>query len=128
VVESAETLDAIPSPVNAGLDTTLQLVPSQCSTKALLDVELAPTAQALFNAGAVTPCSILPVGIVGLGTSLQLVPFQCSIRVALLVPPDPTAHTSLLAAAATPLKTEPLVGEGVLTTPQPVPLKCSASV
>jgi hypothetical protein len=132
VVESAEMMPLPPSPgkvtpVKAELDTMLQLVPSQCSTKAFADWELFPMAQALFDAGAVTAFRSLPVGIVGLGTSLQLEPFQCSIRVALLVPPEPTAHTSLLAAAATLLKAELLVGAGVLTTRQPVPSKCSAS-
>src|SRR6516162_9627836 len=96
VVESAEMKPPFRAgklaPAKAGLETTLQLVPSQCSTKAFAEPELFPTAQALFDAGAVTPCSILPVGIVGLETSLQLVPFQCSIRVALLVPPNPTAQ------------------------------------
>jgi hypothetical protein len=105
--------------VNAGLETMLQLAPSQCSTTAFEPVVSSPTAQALFEAGAVTPFRRVPVG---LGTTLQLLPFQCSINEL------PTAHTSLLAAATTPEKKELLVGEGVGTTLQLVPLKCSANV
>ena len=128
VLESAETPVGPLTPEKAGLETRLQLVPSQCSTKA--PEGLTPTAQALFDAGAVTPRSSLPFGSLGLETTLQLVPSQGSINV---FSEDnmkgftlPTAHTSLLAAPATPKKAA--FPEGVETTLQLVPSKCSASV
>src|SRR4029077_7509689 len=52
-LESAETPLMTLTPEKAGLETRVQLVPSQCSTKA--PEGLNPTAQALFDAGDVTP-------------------------------------------------------------------------
>src|SRR5690348_4396391 len=61
VAESAEIAPLLMlAPVKAGLETMLQLVPSQCSTRAVAEPPLNPTAQALFAAGAVTPVSSLP--------------------------------------------------------------------
>ena len=105
----------------------LQLVPSQCSTK--VPEGLNPTAQTLFDAGAVTPVRLLPCRSLGLETTLQVVPFQCSINVFSVDLKGftlPTAHTSLLAGPATPKKAA--FPEGVETTLQLVPSKCSASV
>ena len=119
------------------LETMLQLVPSQCSTRAFPPA--APTAQTLFDETTVTPLR-LSCSIVGpVVSTLQFVPFQCSINCSpksglsgpVLLP---TAQTSLLAAAATPEIpasggfTPPLGRAGVGTMLQLVPLKCSASV
>src|SRR6516164_6915411 len=87
VAESAEIAPLLMlTAVKAGLDTMLQLVPSQCSTRAFEDPPANPTAQALSAAGAVTPVSALPMGSFGLGITAQLVPSQCSISV-LFEPP-----------------------------------------
>src|SRR5690348_13370381 len=116
------------TPVKAGLETMLQLVPFQCSTSASGEPLANPTAQALSGAGAVTPVSWLPWGSLGPGVTLQLVPSQCSIsgRTELPWAWSPTAHTLLLAAPATSAS-EAFSG-GVGTTLQLVPLKCSARV
>ena len=114
----------------------LQLVPSQCSTRA--EPPAAPTAQTLFDEMTVTPLRLSP-SISGPVTTLQLVPFQCSINCSpksgLSGPVlNPTAQTSLLAAAATPKNwapgpfIPPLGKGGVGTTLQLVPSKCSAGV
>src|SRR6516165_5545050 len=114
--------------VKAGLETMLQVVPSQCSTRALVEPPANPTAQALLGAGAVTPVSWLPWGSLGLGVTAQLVPSQCSISGMNELPcaRSPTAHTLLPVAPATPLRAALSAGAG--TTLQLVPLKCSASV
>src|SRR5215470_13159106 len=129
VAESAEMAPLLMvTPVKAGLDTMLQLVPSQCSTRAEAEPPANPTAQALLAAGAVTPVSWLPWGSLGPGVTAQLVPSQCSISGMNELPCawSPTAHTSLPAAPATPLRAASRAGAG--TTLQEVPLKCSASV
>src|SRR6516162_1201636 len=120
-----------------GLETMLQLVPSQCSTKVPLG--LPPTAQTLLGEIAATSLSSVPSTVaVGVETTLQLLPFQCSVNdspASGLSGPclNPTAQTSLLAAAATPRKSAvggtgpPLGTNGVETTLQLLPLKCSAS-
>src|SRR5579864_5524956 len=129
VAESAEIAPLLMlTPVKAGLDTMLQLVPSQCSTRAFEEPPAKPTAQALSAAGAVTPVSALPLGSFGLTTTVQLVPSQCSISVLFELPcaSSPTAHTLLPAAPATPLRAALRAGVG--TTLQLVPSKCSASV
>src|SRR6516225_1693506 len=129
VAESAEIAPLLMlTLVKAGLDTMLQVVPSQCSTRALAAPPANPTAQALLVAGAVTPVSALPCGSLGLGFTAQLVPSQCSINGMNELPCawSPTAHTSLRAAPATPLRAASSAGAG--TTLQLVPLKCSASV
>src|SRR6516164_405299 len=127
--ESAEIAPLLMlTPAKAGLDTMLQLVPSQCSTRALAAPPANPTAQALLVAGAVTPVSALPWGSLGLGVTAQLVPSQCSISGMNELPcaRSPTAHTLLPVAPATPLRAALSAGAG--TTLQLVPLKCSASV
>src|SRR6516165_4608942 len=129
VAESAEIAPLLMlTPVKAGLDTTLQRVPSQCSTSASGEPAADPTAQALLVAGAVTAVSSLPWGSLGLGVTVQLVPSQCSISALPGCPETgpPTAHTSVLAAPATPAS-EAFSG-GVGTALQLVPLKCSARV
>src|SRR6516225_4471994 len=123
VAESAEIAPLLMlTPAKAGLDTMLQLVPSQCSTRALAAPPANPTAQALLVAGAVTPVSALPCGSLGLGFTAQLVPSQCSINGMNELPCawSPTAHTSLPAAPATPLRAALRAGAG--TTLQLVPL------
>jgi hypothetical protein len=106
LLASAEIPPKLYRPVKAGLETTLQLVPFQCSTKA--PALLLPTAQTSFDETAVTPLRIVCSTVaVGRETTLQLLPFQCSIndspKPGLADPnANPTAHTSLLAAAATP--------------------------
>src|SRR5215831_9084714 len=128
VAESAEITPLLMlTLVKAGLVTMLQLVPSQCSTRALAEPPANPTAQALLVAGAVTPVSALPWGSLGLGVTAQLVPSQCSISGMNELPCawSPTAHTSLPAAPATPPRAASRAGVG--TTLQLVPLKCSAS-
>src|SRR6516164_4955816 len=129
VAESAEIAPLLMlTPAKAGLDTMLQLAPSQCSTRALAAPPANPTAQALLVAGAVTPVSALPWGSLGLGVTAQLVPSQCSISGMNELPcaRSPTAHTLLPVAPATPLRAALSAGAG--TTLQLVPLKCSASV
>ena len=87
VAESAEMAPLLMlTLVKAGLETMLQLVPSQCSTRAFEEPPANPTAQALSTAGAVTPVSALPWGSFGLGTTAQLVPSQCSISVLFELP------------------------------------------
>src|SRR5262249_55623316 len=120
---SAETEYSWFTPLKAELDTTLQLEPSQCSTRALLCPSF-PTAQTSFDEVAVTAYR-LSAG--GLSILVQLLPSQCSIN----DPPAfclPTAHTSLLATAATPRSWLTFPGETVGTTCQLLPSKCSASV
>jgi hypothetical protein len=115
--------------VKAGLETTLQRVPSQCSTKASGEPKVFPTTHALFEAGAVTPVRELFFGSFGLAMMLQLVPFQWAINgvgESLTLICLPTAHTSLLADPAT--ATNGSLTAGVGTTLQLVPSKCSASV
>src|SRR6516162_9936808 len=85
----------------------LQLVPSQCSTRAFPPA--APTAQTLFDETTATPLRVSPSisGPVVSTVQLLLLPSQCSIncnpKSGLSGPIlNPTAQTSLLAAAATP--------------------------
>jgi hypothetical protein len=66
----------------SGLETTLQLVPSQCSNKIRSsETFMSPAAQTSVVETAVTVLRIAPLGSVALETTLQLVPFQCSINV-----------------------------------------------
>jgi len=137
LAESAETAARLPEVAKTGLETTLQLVQSQCSTKA--PPLLPPTAQTFLDEIATTPLRpVLSTVAVGVETTLQLAPFQCSVNdspVSGLSGPVllPMAHTSLLAAAAAPRNwafggfTPPLGTAGVETTLQLLPLKCSAS-
>src|SRR5258707_2187155 len=121
------------TPLNAGLEMILQLLPSQCSTKAATgapeESSTFPAAQTSFDETAVTPSNSPPFLGVGLATTRQLLPFQCSIKV-LSEPPlpnrIPTAHTSLLATPATPDRLS-LLKEGVGTMLRCVPSKCSAT-
>ena len=133
LLASAEMPKTPSGPVKAGLETTLQLVPSQCSIKLTSDPEelmVDPPAQTLFDEMAVTALRNPPFLRFGLETTLQLVPFQFSING--LLPAvsscEPTAHTSFLATAATPAREEPPLGEGVGMTLQLVPLKCTGRV
>src|SRR5215471_10762495 len=97
---SAETALRL-TPVKAGLETMLQLVPSQCTTPAL--PPFSPTTQTSLVAWAeiaATPT----LAKAGSETTLQLMPSQCSTSgppVELLLWLTPTAQTSLLAAPAT---------------------------
>jgi hypothetical protein len=118
------------------LETMLQLLPSQCSTRAF--PWTAPTAQTLFGETTVTPLRLSPSIVGSVVSTLQFVPLQCSINCSpksglsgpVLLP---TAQTSLLAAAATLANpasggfTPPLGRAGVGTMLQLVPLKCAAS-
>src|SRR5260370_40254415 len=116
-------------PVKAGLETMLQLVPSQCSTRSPEIWLWVPTAQTSVEEMAVTAVNEPPPEGVGLVTTLQFVPFQCSINVWLvpLTVCPPTAQTSLLATADTPAN-ELAASIGVGTVRQLVPLKCTANV
>src|SRR5579859_7078676 len=119
----------------AGLVTTLQLVPSQCSTRGLkMNVDPAgagslPTAHTSVDEMAATPVRKLPFGTFGPAVTLQLVPFQCSMRVFTELPAAwvPTAQTSFPATPAT-LENIPPATPGVGITLQPVPSKRSARV
>src|SRR5262245_60414733 len=137
LAESADTALRPLTPVNAGLETMLHLVPSQCSTRAP-PLPL-PTAQTLFDETTVTALRLSPSIVGPVVSTLQLVPSQCSIscnpKSGLSGPVlNPTAQTSLLAAAATPRNwalggfTPPLGSGGVGTMLQRFPSKCSASV
>src|SRR5712692_5982199 len=101
LLASAETASRPLTPLKAGLETMLQVVPSQCSTRS------PPTAQTLFDETTVTPLRLPPSFSGPVVSILQLVPFQCSINCSpksgLSGPVlNPTAQTSLLAAPATP--------------------------
>ena len=67
-------------PLKAGLVTTLQLVPFQCSTRSPEKLSKNPTAQTLFVEMAVTAFNTPSCFSFGLETTLQLVPSQCSIN------------------------------------------------
>src|SRR5579859_7698653 len=104
-----------------GLGTTVQAVPSQCSTRVCsipppLDVAV-PTAQASFAARVVT--AVTP--LVGLKTWLQALPFQCKIESPL------TAQTSSAAWAATPYSRAPPERPGAAIAVQVVPFQWSRS-
>jgi hypothetical protein len=73
-----------PTLVKAGLETTLQLVPFQCSIKTpkLLD----PAAQTSFDETAVIALRKVPCPTLGPETTLQVVPFQCSINAVMELP------------------------------------------
>src|SRR5216684_3380275 len=69
-----------------GLETTLQLVPFQCSISvctALLMPPEEPTAQMSLAATTATPLKLFKpfteLSTLGLDTTFQLVPFQCSV-------------------------------------------------
>jgi hypothetical protein len=68
-----------PAPVKAVLEMTLQLVPSQCSTRLSEELLITPTAQTSVDETVVTLFRKPPFFKGGLETTLQLVPFQCSI-------------------------------------------------
>src|SRR4029434_9136694 len=94
------------------LGITLQLVPSQCSTRVCANSPLfvrLPTAQTSSAELAATAYSVLSPSVpgLGLGVILQPVPFQCRINVvwsrALPLLALPTAHTSDAEITATPL-------------------------
>src|SRR6266571_1951966 len=85
-----------------GLETTLQLVPSQCSIRVCAIPEpvraKVPTAQTSVVETATTPRRTLPVPAVGLATTLHFFPSQCSMSACmspLAVVNSPTAHTSV---------------------------------
>src|SRR5262249_59325798 len=64
-------------PLKAGLETTLPLLPSQCSTKSPEKPSKNPTAQTAFAAMAVTALNAPPRFCLGLETTLQLAPAHC---------------------------------------------------
>src|SRR5215831_19257567 len=129
LLASAEMPRTPTTPVNAGLEITLQLVPSQCSIKTPEELLDDPAAQTSFDETAITALSKAPWPTLGLETTLQLVTFQCSINAVTELPAAccPTAHTSLLATPSTAANC-PSRTAGVEMTLQLVPLKCSASV
>jgi hypothetical protein len=101
-----------------GLETTLQLVPFQCSIKVLKDVPTArlPMAHTSVLAAPATPLKV--AFIVGVGTTLQLVPLKCSASVCvspLALGMSPTAHMSPAARAAAAVRVALLIN-GLGTT------------
>jgi len=80
LLESADMPRMKPTLVKAGLETTLQLLPSQCSIK-IPKLLTDPAAQTSFDATTVTVLRKAPCPTLGLETTLQLVPSQCSINV-----------------------------------------------
>src|SRR5207244_8810 len=108
-----------------GLETTLHLVPSQCSIR-LLGWGVpgpAPTAQTLVGESAATALTP-PNGNGAVGTWLQRVPSQWR----LVVPPavrSPTAQTSVLESAETPVISLTPEKAGLETMLQLVPSQCS---
>jgi hypothetical protein len=118
-----------------GLETTLQLVPFQCSISVWLSLLAYPTAQTSLAETAATSFRTSSDPTLGLETTLQLVPFQCSISVCTLsVPPMdirvcPTAQMSLDDTTATALRELLKVPTlGLETTFQLVPFHCSVRV
>src|SRR6187397_802634 len=108
--ERAATLrswfSASPVVLGFGLGTSVQLVPSQCSTNVTVAPDEArcdPTAQAFVGEIAVTASRLLPRAGCGVETMLQFVPFQCSTRLEFGAAP-PTAQTSFGPAALTELR------------------------
>jgi len=79
LLASAEIPRMGPTLVKAGLETTLQLVPFQCSIKTPEEL-LDPAAQTSFDEIAITALKKAPCPTLGLETTLQLAPFQCSIN------------------------------------------------
>src|SRR5215469_10291333 len=86
LLASAEMPFTAPTPIKAGLDTTLQLVPFQCSIKSADRLFMAPAAHASVAEIAVTVRRKEPCPTLGLETTLQLAPFQCSINVVMELP------------------------------------------
>jgi hypothetical protein len=86
LLASAERPFTAPTPVKEGLETTLQLVPSQCSIKSADKLLIAPAAHASVAETAVTVCRKAPCPTLGLATTLQFAPFQCSIKVVMELP------------------------------------------
>jgi hypothetical protein len=88
----------------AGLATTDQVLPFQCSMTVLLPVP-SPAAQSWLVPGtaATDMKDVLTPPLFGAETSVHVLPFQCSVSG---VAPGtcPTAHTSLAARAVTPFK------------------------
>src|SRR5437764_10741153 len=86
-----------------GLDTTLQVVPSQCSVTVVSPVyastaQADPTAQASVEEMATTPLRrFSPVLAFGLGRTLHAVPSQCSVSVRMVL--GPTVAESYMPAA-----------------------------
>src|SRR6516164_9267566 len=117
--------------LKAGLETMVQLVPSQCSTRSPEKLSRNPTAQTLFVEMAVTLFNTPPSFSFGLETTLQLVPSQCSIKGSAIPVLEmfcaPTVQTSLLATAPTPSRLARPLRVGVGMALQVVPSKCTAS-
>jgi hypothetical protein len=86
-----------------GLEMMLQLVPSQCSIRVLMELPTfcEPTAQTSLLAVAATSANDPPLERVGVGTALHVVPSKCTAN-GCCVPLDveePTAQMSLSAIA-----------------------------
>src|SRR6266571_509882 len=110
-------------PATLGLDTTLQLVPSQCRVSVCSEklVSANPTAQMSVAETAVTP--FRKPTCFGALTRRQLVPFQCSMSGGVAVLTFPTAQTSLVETAATPRRASFELALGLATTLQAVPFQ-----
>src|SRR5271166_2484264 len=107
-----------------GLVTTLQLVPSKCSTS---EPVLFPTAHTLVldTAATLESWPAVPEGKVAVGTTLQLVPLKCSasgvIRLVLGLRKEPTAQTSLGLLGTAEVALRPAFGTfGLVTKWRPV--------
>src|SRR5262249_35287873 len=122
-----------PPLVRGGLETTLQLVPSQCSKSVWSGGTLPspPTAHTSLPATATTASRKPPLRRVGVVTTLQLVPSRGSASVVVdppLLKTSPTAQMSLAAIAAVPMSREfGTVGLGTTLRPPDNRVRCSRS-
>src|SRR5579863_9567676 len=125
----------------AGVATTVQAAPSQCSVSIRVvppksgPAPRQPTVQMSFGATALMLPSPPPVGEAGLATWVQLMPSQCRMRGWFDAsvpwpgpsPTRPTAQASFGVMAVTPSRKPPGESDGTVMVDQALPFQCLIS-